>query len=42
LIGDRPRMQVFLPHPNERGSKKTVGAKVGAKGLTLIRAHMRA
>ncbi|WP_263375720.1 uracil-DNA glycosylase family protein [Granulicella aggregans] len=41
LIGDRPRMLVFLPHPNERGSKKTVESNVGTKGLTLIRAHVK-
>ena len=41
LIGDRSRMLVFLPHPNERGSKKTVESNVGTTGLTLIRAHVQ-
>jgi hypothetical protein len=41
-IGDSPRMLVFLPHPNERGSKKSLKDNVGDDGLSLIRAHLEA
>ena len=39
LIGNKPRMLVFLPHPAGYGSK-SLEAGVGHDGLKLIRVHM--
>jgi hypothetical protein len=32
---------VFLPHPNEHRSKKTLEANIGKDGLWAIRAHLK-
>jgi uracil-DNA glycosylase len=39
-IQNVPRMVVFLPHPNERGSMKTLRANIGDGALLLIRGHV--
>ncbi len=39
-IGGKLRILVFLPHPNNRGSQKTLIANIGDKGLSSIRAHI--
>src|SRR5215472_4513041 len=41
-IGDKTRVVAFLPHPNERGSKKSIEGNIGASGLSLIREHLKA
>jgi hypothetical protein len=35
------RVVAFLPHPNERGSKKSIEGTIGASGLSLIRSHLK-
>ncbi len=35
------RMITFLPHPNERGSKKTLNANIGGEGVLFLRDHLR-
>jgi hypothetical protein len=39
-IGRSSRVVVFLPHPNERGSEKTIAANIGDAGLALVHRHM--
>jgi hypothetical protein len=39
-IAGIPRMFVFLPHPNSRGTKKTLEANLG-KDLPRVRAHLK-
>jgi hypothetical protein len=41
-VRDTPRMLVFLPAPNERGSLKTLKANVGDDGISLLRSHLNA
>ncbi len=41
VIGGNLRILVFLPHPNKRGSKKTLQANIGDAGISLLREHLR-
>jgi hypothetical protein len=40
-IGRQSKMLVFLPHPNESGSRKALQENVGCAGLSQIRAHLK-
>lgn len=37
----KTRVVAFLPHPNERGSKKSIEGSIGTSGLSLIRSHLK-
>ena len=39
-LGRWSRIVAFLPHPNERGSEKTLAANIGDVGLELIHTHL--
>jgi hypothetical protein len=40
-IGGRSRILVFLPAPNEHGSKKTLIANIGIEGISIVRSYLK-
>jgi hypothetical protein len=39
-LGDRPKALVFLPAPNEHGSKKTLSSNIRSEGISIVRSYL--
>jgi len=39
-IAAKPRILIFLPAPNERGSEKTLIANIGTEGISIVRSYL--
>jgi hypothetical protein len=39
-LGDRSKILVFLPAPNERGSEKTLAANIRGDGISVVRSYL--
>jgi len=40
-LGDRSKILVFLPAPNERGSEKTLIANIRSEGISIVRSYLK-